>query len=281
MMSRFVVTVVALLLVWSVTTVHSDDAEQTNAVLVDMKLSAKQMTVVIEQARQRLKSNLAALAGDRLTVKEKARSVQGARALCVLLAVYADAGPVENVNPPVVLRENALRLGVAVGEGKWTDADKLWKELLPVEKVSELPKKTALFGPSDHVALVKGVMILLRSRDRGGLGSEPAPKDLNDDGLEAVLRILETEPKKAAALKREDLLRLSWQTAILAEMTRLAPPPSATGRKKEIWNNTTREMREQALNLARAAKEEKNLETLGNLAGKINTACIDCHRVFP
>ena len=280
-MSRCVVAVVALLLVWCVTAVHSDNAEQTNAILVDMKLSAKQMTVVIEQARERLKSNLAALAGDKMTVKEKTRSVQGARTLCVLLAAYADAGPVENVNPPVVLRENALRLGVAVQEGKWTEANKLWKELLPAEKVSELPKKTALFGPSDHVALVKGIMILLRSRDRGGLGSEPAPKDLSDDGLEAVLRILETEPKKAAALKREDLLRLSWQTAILAEMTRLAPPPSATGRKKDIWNHSTREMREQALKLARAVKEEKNLETLSNIAGKINTACIDCHRVFP
>jgi hypothetical protein len=119
-----------------------------------------------------------------------------------------------------------------------------------------------------------------KTRDFGGLGVEPMPKDDKLDGIEALFRVLAARPDGAPKLTREELARVAGQSAVMAQWTRSLCPEKAVGDKTpEKWRRYCDELRDASLELARAARDDK-ADQIRAAARKVNASCASCHRTF-
>jgi cytochrome c556 len=131
---------------------------------------------------------------------------------------------------------------------------------------------------------VKPVMSPLRLRDKGGLGVGSKAGVYDPDGIEAKIMALAKKKLTAAELKKQtdDIAQLAGVTAAIAEVAELHAPPKKVGPKDpKDWKKWSNEMRDDALELAKAVKKAKpDPDEVKKVATKLNGTCTDCHDKF-
>ena len=131
-------------------------------------------------------------------------------------------------------------------------------------------------------AELEDVMHLLALRKMGGEGIGPKPDVVKPDGIEAKIQGL-GKRVMAAELKSNGpaLERAAYITAAIAEIAQYkCPVKQKTGMKDpKQWTAWTEEMRDSALDLAKAVKAGDGM-AVKKAATKLDGTCRNCHGVF-
>jgi hypothetical protein len=243
-------------------------------------LPAAEVKRLVEIARRRMKEPLEDLAAGKVDEDDKALTVRRQRGLALLIAAYNQYADADADAPRrAAQRDAAIQIERALRADKLTEALKLWQGFDKVEADKTAERWRALHDPKDREDIVLFLMILFRARRAAGLGVEPPPKDANVDGLEAALRLIAARPD-ALSLKPDELARVGYQAAVLAQFIgSVAPERKVGARDPEKWRQWSDEMREAGLELAAAARDQK-ADAVRAAARKINDGCASCHRVF-
>jgi hypothetical protein len=126
-------------------------------------------------------------------------------------------------------------------------------------------------------------MKLFKSRQGGGLGVGKKPGAIRPDGIEAKLKDLAKKEPSTAELEEQgdDLVRLCWVTAAIAEVTR----HKCEVNKKvgfldpQDWDRWSEGMHQASRELA-GAVQARDAAPVKAAAVKLISNCNKCHRIF-
>jgi hypothetical protein len=220
------------------------------------------------------------LESGKLDDDDRARALARSRVVTLLMAAYVQSETKAD-RVQAARRDQLLSLDKALRGGDVKQARALFTRLGGPGGAGDAdPTPRDLHDPKDREDLVTILMKQYKTRDFGGLGVEPRPKDDHLDGIEALLRVLAARPIDAPKLKPEELARLADQSAVMAQWMRsLCPEKTVRDRTPEKWRQYCDELRDASLELARAARDNK-AEQVRAAARKVNDNCAACHRTF-
>lgn len=210
----------------------------------------------------------AKLIKDALAKGDDKKAVEKARIAALMIALYAQSSMGRdgaNAKELASLRDSALKVATALGDGKVDEAKKGADDLSSKPKAVDGAKTTA-------VELQKGLeadklMKQFAAERAGGLNLE---KDLIDF----------QKKKKFAAADYDRMVYVGYKTALIGELTEaLAPDKDEGKKKKKDWVGWSEDMRKLGVDVAEAAKSKKDKE-LKTALGKLNGKCTACHDVF-
>lgn len=185
------------------------------------------------------------------------------KAAAIMIAVYA-----ESMKSPKydALREQALKLAKAAGDGKADVAKKLAADL-SMNMKGDPALKAGVVAFDKHSDLLT-IMKQFSAERFGGFALEKAIEDLVESKGPA-------DDKEAARIAL-----MALKVGMIGKVAHHFGPESDQGKKtKKAWSEFTTQMQTAAHELARAAQMRKDAE-IGNLANRLSMTCVKCHDVF-
>jgi len=189
------------------------------------------------------------------------------KAAAMMIAEYAQtAAAKDNGLKYYALRDQALKLVKAAGEGKADEAKKLAAELSVNMKVDPGTKAT----PVELHKVVKLEAIMKQfAKDRfGGFNMEEAIENL----VESKGPSDEKEAAKIAFLANK--------ASMIARLARAYPQENQGKKTQKAWEEFSTAMHDAALELAKGTQDRKRWGELPKLADKLSMTCTQCHDVF-
>jgi cytochrome c' len=207
------------------------------------------------------------------------RAVRKVRATAVLIASRAQNGRgARDPRERVALRDNALKMQKALGEGQLVVARKLAADLLDMSETAGDPRPV----PLNDILELEDVERLMKIRRVGGLGFDPPGRPGNPDGIELKMIKLTLRPLTAAELDADgaELARAAAVTAGMADLLDAYAPTKKEGKRDpKDWKAHTDEMRAGAADLEGAAKA-RDAKGVRAAAVRLFGSCSACHEVF-
>jgi hypothetical protein len=164
--------------------------------------------------------------------------------------------------------------------GTAADDDKEIKE--GVIKLAEALEKKDAGSKKQAETIAKdaeldAVMHLLALRNKGGLGIGAKPGGITPDGIEAKLGALGKKAltKKDAEDQAAAIEKAGYHVAAIAEVATLKKPD----KDAKAWDTWAKEMKENGISLAAAAKKKDGAE-IKAAATKLEGTCNACHEKF-
>lgn len=173
----------------------------------------------------------------------------------------------------------ATGLGRAGGGDLKADIQKVAKAFA---KGDAAEAKQLAQGVGKSIEELHEMMDLMRPRTKKGLGVGAKAGVVTPDGIELKLIALGRDAPGAATLNKEAkaLEEMGYVVAAIGEITAVKAPAKDKGKqKKSDWVEWSNDMRDGALELAKAAKS-KSAQNLKMAAAKVNNSCNSCHSVF-
>jgi hypothetical protein len=207
----------------------------------------------------------------------------------VLIAVYAQsAKPGSNRGLLIAYRDAGLKLAKAASAGKGADKNEVKQLAQALTKVKGNGRANGAFIPlRDYLDDEADVMLPFKVVSKGGDGlsknlqtNQKLKGALN--GIEEKIRALGQKQLPANRIKVEagDLALMADKVAAIANLTHAWAPKNDNGKKKrQDWLDWSLEMRQHALDLAKAARK-KDAAAVFDMAQKLNSNCTNCHGVF-
>jgi hypothetical protein len=190
-----------------------------------------------------------------------------ARSIALMIAVYAQdeasrAGP--NALEITGLRDTALKVAKAVGDGKLDDAKKLAAEVKPTGTANPAAKYDAI---PVHADFEVDTLMQVFKPERGG-------------GLEWEKKLLMLRDKRSAytAADYQTLVPLMYRIAAIAQPTEAFAPEPMGKKTPEDWIKFSKEMGSEAVAAAELAKKPKPDDKMVKAAVKrLEGTCASCH----
>jgi hypothetical protein len=116
----------------------------------------------------------------------------------------------------------------------------------------------------------------------GGLGIGAKPGAIRPDGIEQMIMQLARDGITPDKLKKdgEALRRMAYVSAAIMDIALAKPPEKDEGTKtRKLWNESAKQAREAALELAKAIQGGSAAE-VRRVANKLNAGCTNCHNEF-
>jgi hypothetical protein len=162
------------------------------------------------------------------------------------------------------VRNDIVKLAETIARGDRSAAD---------QQAVQIAKKSQL----------ENVMDLLKLRSKQGLGIGPVPGTIKPDGIEAQIinlskKAMRPNDLQARSNELAQAARITAAVALVAQ--RSCPVAQKEGDKDpKQWERWTRDMYEEAIRLAAAAKanDPKDVKAV---AAKLDSSCNACHAVF-
>ncbi len=184
----------------------------------------------------------------------------------------------------IVAFGSALLVGIALTADNSAQAfqkehEKVHKEIVALAKElaegGDISTKAAAF--KKKAVELEAIMHAYKPGNKGGIGFGKDPKG----GIEA--KVIDMERRiSAAQLKsmKEDLLKMAYINAAIAEIASHYPPEKPKGGKgAKEWKQYSADQKKSAMDLATAVKAG-SVEKVKAAVKAINGACSDCHRDF-
>jgi len=194
-----------------------------------------------------------------------------ARSLALMIAIYAQGeaargGP--KAQAMAGLRDAALNVARAIGDGKIDDAKKLVDDIKPTGKADPSAKPGAL---AIHDDFDMDTLMQVFRRDRSA-------------GLEWELKLNKLVEKRGAYSPAEyqQIVPLMYRIAAIAQATEAYAPTMPMGKKLPAdWIKLSKEMGEESLAVAELAKKSKPDDKMVKAAlKKVENTCTVCHEKF-
>src|SRR5262249_6923852 len=179
-----------------------------------------------------------------------------------------------------------LAVGIIPGTTMAAEREDVCKALIKLAELLEKNDKADTAKQASAIAesldSIDEVMYLMSRRrgTKGGMGVGDKPGAITPDGIEAKITDLAKKELTNERLAKEAkaIQRMAHITVAIAEVTKHKSPPLAK-KYKQIWLDSTEEMRRFSVDLARAA-EKKDAKALREAAQKIDASCNKCHQPF-
>jgi hypothetical protein len=152
------------------------------------------------------------------------------------------------------------------------------------QKGNEADAKTQAKVMAKGVEDMGDVMELLKPRKggKGGLGVGTKPGAIRPDGIEQMIMALARDGITPEKMKTQAkaLERMAYVSAAVMDVALAKPPEKDEGSKTiKLWNESAKQARKAALELAKAARSDSPAE-VRKAAGKLNAGCNNCHNEF-
>lgn len=194
-----------------------------------------------------------------------------ARSLAMMIAIYAQ-GEVARGGPKAAamagLRDTALNVAKAVGDGKIDEAKKLAQTIAPAGK-ADAGAKTGAIPIHDDFDLDTLMQVFRRDRSAG---------------MEWELKLNKLVEKRGAftATEYQQMVPLMYRIAAVAQATEAYAPTMPMGKKLPAdWIKLSKEMGVEALAVAELAKKPKPDDKMVKATlKKLENSCTVCHEKF-
>jgi hypothetical protein len=160
------------------------------------------------------------------------------------------------------------------------DVDKL-AELLQQGDADAAQKKAADIAKNRELEDVMNTMKLRTAKNKTKAFGYKDGAPSNQDGVEAKLIGLgkKADPKQAQQ-DSAHIAKLAYRVAAIATIAQIKAPEKDEGaKKKKDWLEWSKDMKDSAEELGKAAKS-KNAAEIKKAAKKLNSSCNNCHGVF-
>jgi hypothetical protein len=192
----------------------------------------------------------------------------------------------DKVGNPEGVRAAAVQLqGLIDSKDKKAEAKKLIASILTFEGVA--PARDEVLNFKELILDDDHLMLAFEMKDKGGDGIDPALQiskrlEGSQNGSENLFNFLARKAPKADDLGKaaRELELLSYWTAVAGEVTlELKPKKKAEGDNGQVWEKTSIQMRDAAVELALAANR-KDGEGVSQAALRLQDSCLACHRLY-